>query len=171
MAALNLQRQLGDVAGLARSTATLAELCMRAGQFDNAIALLANAITLNVEKGSPIGLAFNRHTLGALAQAAAQAHGPDTVQLQGALADIEGRLALAQSTATLSGTVTDAQGGVMPGAAVVVHDEATGAERSTVSDSSGEYRVPSLPPGEYRLEVRLSGFQTSVVTDIRLEVA
>ena len=97
MAALNLQRQLGDVAGLARSTAALAELCMRAGQFDNAIALLANAITLNVEKGSPIGLAFNRHTLGALAKAAAQAHGPGTVHLQGVLADIEGRLAQAEA--------------------------------------------------------------------------
>jgi tetratricopeptide (TPR) repeat protein len=97
MAALTLQRQLGDVAGLARSTAALAELCMRAGQFDNAIALLANSITLNVEKGSPIGLAFNRHTLGALAKAAAQAYGPGSAQLQGALADIEGRLAQAES--------------------------------------------------------------------------
>ena len=70
---------------------------MRAGQFDNAIALLANSITLNVEKGSPIGLAFNRHTLGALAKAAAQAYGPGSAQLQGALGDIEGRLAQAES--------------------------------------------------------------------------
>jgi len=46
MAALTLQRQLGDVVGLARSTAALADLCMRAGQFDNAVALLANSITL-----------------------------------------------------------------------------------------------------------------------------
>jgi tetratricopeptide (TPR) repeat protein len=97
MAALTLQRQLGDVAGLARSTAALADLCMRAGQFDTAVALLANSITLNLEKGSPIGLAFNRHALAVLAKAAAQAHGPGTTQLQGALADVEGRLAQAEA--------------------------------------------------------------------------
>src|SRR6266508_3483486 len=87
------------------------------------------------------------------------------------LALVPARLALAQSTATLSGTVTDAQGGVMPGAQILVVNEGTGAERNTVSDSSGEYRVPALPPGDYRLEVRLSGFQTSLVKAIRLEVA
>jgi hypothetical protein len=87
------------------------------------------------------------------------------------LALVPARLALAQSTGTLSGTVTDAQGGVMPGAQIVVHNEATGVERTAVSDSSGQYQVASLPPGEYRLEVRLSGFQTSVVKAIHLEVA
>ena len=44
-AAFELQRQLGDVAGLARSTAALAELCMRAGQLDQGlVALLAHSI-------------------------------------------------------------------------------------------------------------------------------
>jgi tetratricopeptide (TPR) repeat protein len=96
-AAFNLQRQLGDVTGLARSTAALATLCLRAGQLDQAVALLANSITLNAEKGSPIGLAFNRHTLGALMKAAAQVHSPGTEQLRGALADLENRLAQAES--------------------------------------------------------------------------
>jgi hypothetical protein len=59
--------------------------------------LLANSITLNAEKGSPIGLAFNRHTLGALMKAAAQVHSPGTEQLRGALADLENRLAQAES--------------------------------------------------------------------------
>ena len=97
MAALTLQRQLGDVAGLARSTAALAELCRRTAQFDDAVALLADSITLNVDKGSPIGLAFNRHALGVLARAAAQTHGPGAAHLQGALADLEGRLAQAEA--------------------------------------------------------------------------
>jgi tetratricopeptide (TPR) repeat protein len=97
MAALTLQRQLGDVTGLARSTAALAELCMRTTQFDDAVALLADSIALNVDKGSPIGLAFNRHALGALTKAASQAHGPGAAQLQGALADVEGRLAQAEA--------------------------------------------------------------------------
>jgi tetratricopeptide (TPR) repeat protein len=96
-AAFNLQRQLGDVTGLARSTAALSDLCLRAGQLDQAVALLANSITLNAEKGSPIGLAFNRHTLGALTQAAAQLHSPDTERLRGAVADLEHRLAQAES--------------------------------------------------------------------------
>ena len=97
MAALTLQRQLGDVAGLARSTAALAELCRRTAQFDDAVALLADSITLNVDKGSPIGLAFNRHALGVLARAAAQTHGPGAAHLQGALADLGGRLAQAEA--------------------------------------------------------------------------
>ena len=97
MAARNLQQQLGDVAGLARSTAALADVCMLAGQFDHAVALLAHSITLNVEKGSPIGLAFNWHALGALAKAAVQVHSPDAERLRGALADLENRLVQAEA--------------------------------------------------------------------------
>jgi tetratricopeptide (TPR) repeat protein len=96
-AALELQRQIGDVTGLARSTAALADLCVVAGQLDDAVALLANSIALNFEKGSPIGLAFNRRALGALAKATAQAHGPETERFRGALAEIESRLAQAES--------------------------------------------------------------------------
>ena len=113
-AALTRQQQLGDVAGLARSTAALAELGMLAGQCDDAVARLAQSITLNVEKGSPIGLAFNRQTLGALTRAATQAHGPDAEKLRGALADVEGRLAQAESVlgrVRLPGEA-DSQGGV-----------------------------------------------------------
>jgi hypothetical protein len=79
--------------------------------------------------------------------------------------------AAAQSTATLRGTVTDSQGAALPGAAVAVRNKNTGEERTAVSDKDGGYRVPALPPGVYRLEVKLDQFQTQVVTDIRLEVA
>jgi tetratricopeptide (TPR) repeat protein len=96
-AAFNLQRQLSDVPGLARSTAALAELCMLAGQLGDAVALLADSITLNSEKGSPIGLAFNRQSLEALTKAVAQAHAPSAESLQGALADVENRLTQAES--------------------------------------------------------------------------
>jgi hypothetical protein len=101
------------VPGLARSTAALADLCMRAGQLDNAVALLANSITLNLEKGSPIGLAFNRHTLGALTKAAAQAQGPDAMQLRDALADAEGRLAQAESVLGRVGLPGEASSGAV----------------------------------------------------------
>jgi tetratricopeptide (TPR) repeat protein len=110
MAALNLQQQLGDVAGLARSTAALADVCMLAGQYDNAVALLANSITLNTEKGSSIGLAFNRHALGALINAAVQAHSPDAERLRGALADLENRLAQAEAVLGRVGLLGEASG-------------------------------------------------------------
>ena len=110
MAARNLQQQLGDVAGLARSTAALADVCMLAGQFEHAVALLAHSITLNVDKGSPIGLAFNRQALGALTRAAAQASGPDAEQLRGAVADLENRLAQAESVLGRVGLPGEASG-------------------------------------------------------------
>ena len=111
-AALKLQQQLGDVAGLARSTAALAELCVRAGQLGDAVALLADSITLNFEKGSPIGLAFNRQTLEALVKAATQTHGPDAEKLRGAVADVEGRLAQAESVLGRVGLPGEAGGQV-----------------------------------------------------------
>ena len=69
-------------------------------------------------------------------------------------------LASAQSTATLRGTVTDPQGAVTPGASIVIRNQDTGVERTVFSDESGVYVAPSLPPGRYRLEVQLQGFQT-----------
>ncbi len=79
--------------------------------------------------------------------------------------------ALAQSTATLRGTVTDAQGAALPGASITVRNQLTGEERTTVSDKEGTYHVPALAPGLYRLEAKLDKFQTQLMTDIRLEVA
>jgi hypothetical protein len=80
-------------------------------------------------------------------------------------------LARAQSTAALRGALTDEQGALVQGATVTVRNLATGEERTTVSDRSGEYQLPSLAPGAYRLEVRAQGFQPHVVNDLRLGVA
>ena len=80
-------------------------------------------------------------------------------------------LALAQSTGRIRGVVSDAQGAVVPGATILVRNQATSEERTTVSDKQGEFLVPALPVGLYRIEVRLQGFQSKVVTDLRLEVA
>src|SRR5256712_1036082 len=79
--------------------------------------------------------------------------------------------ARAQSTATLQGTVTDAQGAAVPGAAVSVKNVATGVQRDVVTDNHGDYQVASLPVGLYRVEVTAPGFQTQVASDLRLEVA
>ena len=49
--------------------------------------------------------------------------------------------------AQISGAVKDASGGVIPGATVTARNVETGLTRSAVTDSIGEYRLPSLPPG------------------------
>jgi tetratricopeptide (TPR) repeat protein len=96
-AALELQRQLGDVTGLARSTAALADVYGMMGRLGDAVALLTDSITLNFEKGSPLGLAVNRRALEALAYAAAQAQGPGSERLRDAVAEVERRLVQAES--------------------------------------------------------------------------
>ena len=82
-----------------------------------------------------------------------------------------GATALAQSTATLQGTVIDPQGGAVPDAKVTVRNVATGVERNTQTDSAGYFQLPSLPVGAYRIEIRHEGFQTLVVKQIDLDVA
>lgn len=77
----------------------------------------------------------------------------------------------AQSTATLQGTVTDPSGASVANAKVTVHNQATGIERTTQTDSSGSYQVAALPVGLYRVEVRAQGFQTAVVNSLQLEVS
>lgn len=95
--ALQLQRQIGDITGLARSTAALADLCIASGQLGEATTLLADSVTLNFEKGSPIGLAFNRRAFDALGHAVHQAHGTSGNRAHTMLEDIERRLVQAES--------------------------------------------------------------------------
>lgn len=79
--------------------------------------------------------------------------------------------ARAQSTSSLSGTVTDGSGAAVPGAKVVAKNQATGVESNTETDTAGAYLFPALPIGSYRLEVSAANFQTAVLADIRLQVA
>jgi hypothetical protein len=75
----------------------------------------------------------------------------------------------AQSTGTIQGLVTDAQGGVLPGVAVTVHNNATGVDRVIPTDTAGRYLAASLPPGPYRIQALLPGFKTET-TDVVLGV-
>lgn len=77
----------------------------------------------------------------------------------------------AQSTATLSGTVTDSTGAVMAGAKVIATNQATGVESSTQTDTAGAYLFPSLPIGIYRVQVTAPGFQSAIVANLKLDVA
>ena len=80
-------------------------------------------------------------------------------------------LATAQITsATLSGTIKDATGGVLPGVDVVVRNLDTGLTRNVVSDANGYFTVPGLAPGKYEARASLQGFSTWVQSGIVLEV-
>ncbi|HLG95109.1 MAG TPA: carboxypeptidase regulatory-like domain-containing protein [Bryobacteraceae bacterium] len=76
----------------------------------------------------------------------------------------------AQSTASITGTVTDPTGAIVPNATVTVRNQATGEERTTQTDSAGNYQVPSLPVGTYRVEVKATGMQTMAAADLPLNV-
>jgi len=76
--------------------------------------------------------------------------------------------ARAQVTATLTGTVQDASGGVIPGAQVTLTNEATNESRSVQTNGTGLYAFPSLSPGTYSLLASAKGFGDKKVTGIVL---
>jgi iron complex outermembrane receptor protein len=74
----------------------------------------------------------------------------------------------AQSSATLSGTVLDPRGVPLPGAAVVVKNDATGASQKMTSDAQGRYGFASLAAGKYTVQVDAPGFSTAVKTGVQV---
>jgi hypothetical protein len=68
--------------------------------------------------------------------------------------------ALGQTTGSVSGTVTDPQGGVVAGAPVALTSPAIGIDQMATTNSSGNFQFLLLPPGTYTLEVQASGFRT-----------
>ncbi len=74
--------------------------------------------------------------------------------------------------ATLTGTVTDSSGAVIAGAAVVVHNDETGADiRSVTTSDTGSFNITNLPAGRYTVTVKNSGFQSVVANGVILNVA
>src|SRR6202167_3815287 len=72
---------------------------------------------------------------------------------------------------TILGTVTDAQGAVVPGAKVTVKNVGTGLERTTETSADGSYALPELPIGTYSVTIGLTGFQTALTTGVTVDVA
>jgi hypothetical protein len=70
--------------------------------------------------------------------------------------------------AQITGSVKDSSGAIIPGATVTARNVDTGLTRTAVTDGSGEYRLPSLPPGRYSVATELSGFSTETRPDIVL---
>ncbi len=71
-------------------------------------------------------------------------------------------------TGSISGTVRDPSGSVVPGADVTAREVSTGIAHETRSDASGYYTLPALPVGRYDLDVRATGFETYERKDVVL---
>lgn len=67
--------------------------------------------------------------------------------------------ARAQTTATVSGRVVDAQGGLLPGASVRLTNAVTGFDSEDVTAANGGFRIANVPPRQYRLTVTFDGFE------------
>jgi hypothetical protein len=70
---------------------------------------------------------------------------------------------------TISGTVLDPSGAVVPGASIEIKEAQTGTVNRTSSDKAGLYVVPFLPPGSYTITAKKSGFETLTRNGIDLE--
>jgi carboxypeptidase family protein len=72
--------------------------------------------------------------------------------------------------AQVTGVVKDSTGAVLPGATVTARHVETGFTRTAVTESAGEYRLPSLPPGPYSVSVEMQGFNGETRPDIILVI-
>ncbi|HEX4006045.1 MAG TPA: TonB-dependent receptor [Acidobacteriaceae bacterium] len=77
----------------------------------------------------------------------------------------------AQVSSSLTGTITDPSGAVIPNAKVTATLNETGTEQSTVTNGDGLYNIPGLAIGHYTLTVTATGFQTYKRTGIVVNVA
>jgi len=74
-------------------------------------------------------------------------------------------------TATLTGTVTDSSGAVVPNASVVATEVSTGVSRTTLTGAEGVYTLPFLNPGTYTVVVSKEGFKKFTVASVPLNVS
>ena len=78
--------------------------------------------------------------------------------------------AFAQATSTFNGRVLDNSDAVLPGVTVTVTNTATGVVRTAVTNPEGQYFMPGLDPGTYKVETELAGFAPSVRDNVRLGI-
>jgi hypothetical protein len=74
------------------------------------------------------------------------------------------------ASGTVSGTVTDPTGAVVPKGAVTAEDLSRGIRLTSTVDPSGEYRFANLPPGTYNLTAQIPGFQTQIQKAVTITV-
>ena len=72
------------------------------------------------------------------------------------------------SNGTISGTVADASGAIVPGVMVTATNNATGVVSTALSNDAGVYNFASLLPGTYKVSASIPGFQTRTFNDVQL---
>src|SRR2546421_6296771 len=74
-----------------------------------------------------------------------------------------------QADTSIRGVVTDPSGAIIPRAQAKLTNTATGLERRTASDDSGEYEMRQVPSGPYRLNVEAPGFKKYEASALKLQ--
>jgi hypothetical protein len=74
--------------------------------------------------------------------------------------------ARAQFNGSISGTISDPTGAVIPGAKITLQNEATQTTRDTTSSDQGFYQFGELPPGSYTITVTATNFKTQSFSNI-----
>jgi len=96
---------------------------------------------------------------------------PKVIVFIAVLLTLCGSLSFAQTTTgRIVGTVTDDSGAVIPGVDVVVRNPATGLSRNVVTNESGTFSVPLLPPAVYEVEAALAGFRKEIRSGVTVQV-
>ena len=81
-----------------------------------------------------------------------------------------GPLLLAQASASsISGTVTDPSGSVVPGATVTITNQATGVPHAGTTDNGGFYSAEGLSVGQYKIDITKPGFKESITSGIQID--
>src|SRR5215472_14491537 len=68
-------------------------------------------------------------------------------------------LAFSQTSATLSGTIKDPSGAIVPGSVITLTNDQTAMEKKLVADETGKYRFTDMAPGAYTIHVDAPGFK------------
>src|SRR5437879_5447856 len=78
--------------------------------------------------------------------------------------------AQSQTTGRIAGTVKDQRGALIVGANVTVRSKTTAGERQVTTDNEGNFTVPFLPPGGYRVRITFSGFAPAVLDPVQVVI-
>ena len=70
------------------------------------------------------------------------------------------------TTGDIRGVITDESGAILPGVTVTLRGRGVPGAPTTVTNESGLYRFPNLPPGTYDVTAELAGFTTNVQTGV-----
>src|SRR5262245_64647384 len=74
-------------------------------------------------------------------------------------------------TSVITGTVMDSSGGAIPSVDVTLTNQETGTNQQALTNDTGSYRFTALPPGTYRIEAQLVGFERLSRGPITLQVS